>query len=491
MSSFRHPAWIAPAAVLAASPAYADAVVIAARESADGGARIEARWADGRSAAPAMEASVANGVLTLRFAEQVEADVSSLPQQAPRTVSFANVESDGRSVRVALRQDMSASVSRAENARVIALAPAGGPRSLRPVDAAPVQPAATVAIGQRQDLTRLSFRWPGPTTVAPRRNGDALELRFSRAADIDIAELSASPPRFVRSVRLVSTPSQPVRIAMTLDPGVRHRQFVDGDRVVIDLLPPLEPPAAAAPAAPAPETPPAPQQFQPPRGDASVRVDENSDATRIAVTWPSPARAAAFRRGESIWLVFEARGRINLSNIARAGRWRRDMQIVNADNAVAIRIPAPPEVLVSAQSDGATWTFTLAPRAQSANPAVAPVRRDMGLAARGRIIAEFGREGAVAWLQDPEIGDRIGVAMLTGPVMGVGQRRATLEAAVLPSAQGAVIETRADGVDARFEGGQLVVSRGLGLITTQAVDAANAAEAEDPDAAPTLDDEGL
>ncbi|MBI1252300.1 MAG: hypothetical protein GC189_12610 [Alphaproteobacteria bacterium] len=195
------------------------------------------------------------------------------------------------------------------------------------------------------------------------------------------------------------------------------------------------------------------------------------------MTWPSPARAAAFRRGEAIWLVFEANGRIDLSNIARAGRWHRDMQIINGDHAVALRIAAPPEVLIAAQSDGATWNFTLSPRAQPGG-AAAPVRRDMGLAARGRIIADFGREGVVSWLQDPSVGDRIGVAMLTGPAKGVAQRRATLEAAILPSAHGAVIEPRADGVDARFEGEDLIVSRALGLITTQTLDG----EAEQTDA---------
>ncbi len=152
------------------------------------------------------------------------------------------------------------------------------------------------------------------------------------------------------------------------------------------------------------------------------------------------------------------------------------MQVVTGRDAVALRIAAPPEALVSATSEGATWTFTLAPRVSAA--AHAPVRRDLGLAERGRIIAAFGREGSIAWLNDPEIGDQIGVAMFAGPALGVAQRRATLEAAVLPSAHGAVMEARADGVDMRFEGPDLVVSRGLGLITTQALADGQARPAE-------------
>jgi hypothetical protein len=46
----------------------------------------------------------------------------------------------------------------------------------------------------------------------------------------------------------------------------------------------------------------------------------------------------------------------------------------------------------------------------------------------------------------------------------VNTRRATIEAAILPAAHGAVVEPRADGVTAAFENGALVVTRGDGLI---------------------------
>jgi hypothetical protein len=99
-------------------------------------------------------------------------------------------------------------------------------------------PDATVTVGVQQEYTRLAFRFVGATTVTPLQQGNRLDLRFSRAADIDIAELRASPPRFVREIRRVSAAGAPVRLQLTLDAGVRQRHFVDGDRVVVDLLPP-------------------------------------------------------------------------------------------------------------------------------------------------------------------------------------------------------------------------------------------------------------
>ena len=328
-------------------------------------------------------------------------------------------------------------------------------------------PDATVTVGVQPDYTRLAFRFVGPTTVTPLQQGSRLDLRFSRAADIDIAELRASPPRFVREIRRVSAAGAPVRLQLTLDAGVRQRHFVDGDRVVLDLLPPeggVEQTTAAdgqRSNAPAPARPPV-------TGTGRVQLVENANDTRITVTWPAAARAAAFRRGEAIWLVFDASGRMDLSGVNRVGPRHQDIQIVQGQGIIGLRVPAPPEVQVSASADDNAWTFTLSARATPAQ--AAPLAREINADGRGRMTVRFGREGVVRWINDPEIGDRIAVAMLGGPARGVDTRRATLEAAILPAAHGAVVEPRADDVSATYTDGVLTVSRGEGLIAAAAPD---------------------
>lgn len=325
-------------------------------------------------------------------------------------------------------------------------------------------PNATVSVGAQEDYTRLAFRFAGPTTVTPLLQGSRLDLRFSRAADIDIAELRATPPRFVREIRRVSAAGAPVRLQLTLEPGVRQRHFVDGDRVVVDLLPPeggVEQTTAAngeRTNAPAPARPPV-------TGTGRVQLVEGANDTRVTVTWPAAARAAAFRRGEAIWLVFDASGRMDLTGVSRVGRRHQDVQVVNGQGVIGLRIPAPPEVQVSASAEDNSWTFTLAASANTTT--AAPLSREISPDGRGRMSVQFGREGVVRWINDPEIGDRIAVAMLGGPARGVDQRRATLEAAILPAAHGAVIEPRADDVSATFTNGTLTVSRGdAGLIAS-------------------------
>lgn len=334
-------------------------------------------------------------------------------------------------------------------------------------------PDATVTVGAQEDYTRLAFRFAGPTTVTPLLQGNRLDLRFSRAADIDIAELRATPPRLVREIRRVSAAGAPVRLQLTLEAGVRQRHFVDGDRVVIDLLPPeggVEQTTAAngeRTNAPAPGRPPV-------NGTGRVQLVEGANDTRVTVTWPGPARAAAFRRGEAIWLVFDATGRIDLTGVSRVGRRHQDVQVVQGQGVIGLRIPAAPDIQVSASAEDNAWTFTLAARATVPTPA--QLTREVNAEGQGRMTVAFGREGVVRWINDPEIGDRIAVAMLGGPARGVVTRRATVEAAVLPAAHGAVIEPRADDVSATYEGGTLTVSRGSGLITASAEQSQLAAE---------------
>jgi tetratricopeptide (TPR) repeat protein len=314
-----------------------------------------------------------------------------------------------------------------------------------------------------------------PTTLTPLLQGERLELRFSHTADLDIGDLRGTPPRFVREVRRTSAAGAPVRLVLTLEDGVRLRHFVDGNRVVVDLLAPEAPPPGAPPprgtetAAPAPTPTPA----RPPvNGVGRVQLVEDADVTRITVAWPGPARASAFRRGEAIWLLFDATGRMDITGVLRSGRRHRDVEVVKGEGVLGLRIPAEPNILVSADANGSIWSFTLGASATAS--AAAPLAREITPDGRGYLTARFGREGVVRWIRDPEIGDRIGVALIGGPALGVDTRRATVEAAVLPAAHGAVVEPRADDVIASFAGGILRVTRGEGLIAA-APDVTNAA----------------
>ncbi len=90
-------------------------------------------------------------------------------------------------------------------------------------------------------------------------------------------------------------------------------------------------------------------------------------------------------------------------------------------------------------------------------------------------MAAFGREGGVRWINDPEIGDRIAVALDRRARHAASSvRRATMEAALLPAAHGAVVEPRADDLTVAFADGRLSITRGEGLISAPPASATEA-----------------
>ena len=492
----------------AIGPAYADQLAIAAADQADG-ARLSVRYADGRSAAPAATARLDGNVLLVKFDEPFDADLSGLAAGAPKAIAFARRDADGVTLRLSLRRAMTPQVSANGASRLISLAPTPKPQPAKaeaPGDPVDVGVAAlTIAdqarsndvlltVGQRPEFTRLSFLFPNGATVVPLQSGDNVTLKFSRAGEVDISDLRVAPPKFLKDAVKVSKAGQPLVVQLTTEPGVKQRHFIDGARVVVDLLAPPAPKAAPAtptltaaalaatkPAAKAePDINPAPKS-----GIVKVGFEEGANSTTFTTRWASPARAAAFRRGEAIWLLFDAKANFDIKGVPLVGARHTNLQVVQGEDVVGLRIAAPPEMQVTAKADGAAWTFIVAERAQPLEK-VAPILREAANEAGGvRLVADFGRDGRVRWIDDPEVGDRFAAALLAGPVQGVDMRRATIEAAILPAAQGAAIEPRADGVGAAFDAGKLIVSRGEGLLANAGGPATPGAE---PASMPVLEE---
>jgi tetratricopeptide (TPR) repeat protein len=466
MNRFVLPATLIGGAALVAVAAAAEAPQFkaTATESAEG-ARI-ALTPEGDAPLPAATAQLAGGVLVVRFAAPVEGDVSGLTRAAPRTIAAARREGDGKTLRLSLRRSLTPALTREDGAAIIALTPAAEAppgEAKAALDAPVAAPTASLSVGSRPDLTRLSFLFNGGATVTPVRSGSRLELRFSRAAEIDLSQLRASPPLFVRSAERVSRPGARLAIALTLEDGVKVRQFAEGSRVVVDLTAPDKPTVTAA-APPPPPPPPARLTSDPaPRGGSvPVAVEEGADETRLTLNWAGPARAAAFRRGDAAWLLFETNAQFDIR-----GARKTEITPVRGEGVAGLRIAAPPGAQLSARVQGNAWIFTLGPRQPTVDPA--PVKREVA-AGQGRLVVDFGRDGVVKRITDPAARDVLSVALVGGPPRGIAGRRTTPDAVLLDSIQGAAMELRGDGVGAQFENRQLVIGRGEGEGTPLALE---------------------
>lgn len=332
---------------------------------------------------------------------------------------------------------------------------------------APDDARVAVTVGRLESLTRLSFSWPdGASGVSAKQTGDVLELRFSRPGAPRLAELHSSPPPRLRDITRVSRPGAPLTLKLDLAPQTTHRAFVEEGRVIVDLLSP----AASSPA-PTPnlQTPTeAARDPAPASGVVAVDIVEETDGSRVVLRWPRPARAAAFRRGEAIYLLFDSRAVLQVDDADRANRFFSSVTEVRGEGVSGLRFGVGPAMQVSAASKGGEWSFFLSESVEGERQSaeIAPIDVDRLRTGFGELAVSFARPGVVRWVEDPEIGDRFAAALLEGPPIGLDGRKITLEAALLPAAHGAVVEARADGVGVRFEGTRLVVSRGGGLLAS-------------------------
>ncbi len=113
-----------------------------------------------------------------------------------------------------------------------------------PAETSSAQPAdlpkVPVHIGYHRGYDRVVFVWPSPVDYSVTRKGDWVELRFTSAADVDLADLNAHFSNHVRAGQ-VTVDGKKTRVSLAIDPSLRLRHFRSGTTVVFDILVPTAP----------------------------------------------------------------------------------------------------------------------------------------------------------------------------------------------------------------------------------------------------------
>ena len=104
---------------------------------------------------------------------------------------------------------------------------------------------------------------------------------------------------------------------------------------------------------------------------ATVEARRDSDGLRVTFTFTTPTPAAMFRRADTVWLVFDKTGSIDLDPIrAKAGAIIGDVSPLPLDKGQAIRIrlnrPQMPSLESDPRGGGIEWTLTFADRVAGA-----------------------------------------------------------------------------------------------------------------------------
>ncbi|HYE47434.1 MAG TPA: endoglucanase [Caulobacter sp.] len=338
------------------------------------------------------------------------------------------------------------------------------------VPAVAARPALEVRLAQAEDFTRLEFHWAGGARVTSRREGQVLVLRFSRDAKPDIALIRAAPPRWLKAAEARRVGGA-LEIVLTLAEDADAKVGQADGATYVNLFEKKEAPPAPPAPAPEPEVvagpPPPPRPDPTPVGGVvPVVADVSASQTRLRFDWRAPLGAAVFRRGEAVWVVFDAPGRLDVARLPKGGDRYRGVQAVHGKDYAALRLVVPRNMPVTVAGEGASWTLAIgagppAGREQTGGGSVS-VARDSESAQAG-LTATMAGAGRLVWVDDPAVGDRLAVVPALAPNKGLTTRRDFVDLAMLATIHGLAIESYAPGLGVAVEGDLVRIGKAQGL----------------------------
>ncbi len=345
---------------------------------------------------------------------------------------------------------------------------------------AAASPGVEVKVGKAGAFSRLEIHGARPRLSM---DGSVVVARFAGAAP-DIARLHVAPPPFLKSAEKRTTAAGTELRFTPADGDEARFGYADGAAWINVSPPPPKP--AEAPAAPPPRPNPVPAS-----GAVRMGSELRGSTLLLRFPWRAPLGAAVFRRGEAVWIVFDAAARLDLSAAPRGLRQARGFQPVSGPGFTALRVLAPADVRVGADGDAAAWTVSFGPDAPA--PAGVDIRRDA--AGPSGLEARMAGSTGVVWLTDPAVGDKLAVVTALAPAKGLAAGRSFVEAAFLPTAAGLAVRPIADDLAVQADGDLVHVGRPRGLALSPEIAApvlAAAAEGSDdlpaPAALPALID---
>jgi tetratricopeptide (TPR) repeat protein len=314
-----------------------------------------------------------------------------------------------------------------------------------------------VKVGTTPTFSRIEFH--GAQPVSARREGDDLVLRFGQVADPDLARLRVSPPRFLKTAE-----AKPVagglEIRLILADEAQAKLGKDENGAYVHLsAAPAPPPAAAARHDQTP--PPARPNPIPVSGVVKMTPELKGRTLMLKFPWRAPLGVSVFRRGDAVWLVFDAPARLDLADAPRGMPQMGKMTAVQGKTFSAVRITAPQTTVASASAEGGIWTLALGPAALSPSAPVQLGRED----ATGSAVltAQVAGTTGVFWIADPVVGDRIAAVTALPPAKGLIDRRAFVDATVLASTQGLAVQPVADDLEVSADGDLVRIGRPKGM----------------------------
>jgi tetratricopeptide (TPR) repeat protein len=410
--------------------------------------------------------------LTLQFNSLLNFDLADAKVAAPPNIASINQRVDGEQtlIDITLIGDVDVHSFREEKNYIIDVAfqQADKPK-------APMLPSADTSPAPPRPVASAK---PAPT-AAPEQHAAEITPPTSETIAAQMkagakSEPAASPPPATEAPKVHPPGSEPT----VAEPAPNKAAAAESPKKMVESMAaapksmaesPKTPPEAAKKIAPA-VAEPAPQaqaQAQAP-GAATVEALRDSDGLRLTFSFGSSTPAASFRRGDTVWVVFDSTQALDVEPIrAKGGAIIGEVNRLPLEKGQAIRIrlnrPQMHSLSSDERSSEANWTLTFADKVMTP-PQPLMVIRNITDPALANIAIPLSNPGLLHKLVDPDAGDTLLVVTAPPPVRGFIKRQDFVDLALLDSAQGIAIRPNSDSLAVEVGPGNVILGKPGGLM---------------------------
>ncbi len=190
---------------------------------------------------------------------------------------------------------------------------------------------------------------------------------------------------------------------------------------------------------------------------APGKTPEPIEPTVLKFGWDRETGAAAFRRGNRLWLVFDRLGPFDLTRqLRRIAPHLEPIDRVPVQGGTAVRLTLPPLFAPRLAFNDNVWTVDIRRRVPLPEDAVSV---SVTNGAQGpEVVFTRGNARTLLSIADPDLNDRIIVAPVRQPGLGVASVQQFAQFRALVSYQGVVLQPTAEGLAMSLEKRGVVVS---------------------------------
>lgn len=414
--------------------------------------------------------------LTLAFNANLNFDLADAVVAAPPNVASIKQKADidQTSVEIALIGDSDVHSFRDDKNYVVdvsfqpdkgkaAATPEAAIAQTKPAGHGPV-PAPDKPVAEKPKDVHREITPPTSETIAREAKIDVKpEVKLDAPAAIPPAEVpKPAPAPATEAAHAAEAPKEAAKEAAKPAPPVAEAAAAPAEapkEVVKEAA--KEPVKDTVKAAPAE----APAAAQP--SVAGVDARRDSDGLRVTFPLQVATPAAAFRRGDTVWLVFDTPKPIDVEAIrTKGGAMIGEVGRVPLDKGQAVRIRLTRPLVYSLTSEEVGkethWLLTLADKIQ-ATPLPLMMSRNITDPALANIAIPLANPGLLHKLTDPDAGDMLYVVTAQRPVRGFIKRQDLVDLSLLESAHGIAIRPNSDEVGVEVGADKVILGKRGGL----------------------------